>query len=146
MTKIPHAVEHLAGIIRVRGHDQMAHNDALQHATVIIQLAPATTHHRVMHNFKRGHRHLGVICCVRELLCQRGVCILDVRQPNINNARNFLYDLWQLISRGITHYWERQSRLFCQRHCFNYVWREVQRSYKVDVERTLSLQFKHHLG
>ena len=146
MTKIPDAVEHLAGIVRVRGHDQVAHNDALQHATVVIQLATAATHYRVMHNLKCRHRHLWIICCVRELFCQRGICVLDVRQPNINDARDFLYHLWQLISRGIAHYWERKSRFFCQRHCFNYVWREVQRSYKVDVERILSLQFKHHLG
>ena len=130
----------------MRGHDQVAHNDALQHATVIIQLATAATHHRVMHNLKRRHGHLWIICCVRELFCQRRVCVLDVCQPNINNTRNFLHHLWQLVSRGIAHYWERQSRLFCQRHCFNYVWREVQGSYKVNVERTLSLQFKHHLG
>ena len=146
MTKIPDAVEHLAGIIRVRRHDQVAHNDTPLHAAVIIQLAPTTTHHRVMHNLKCRHGHLWIIRCVRELLCQRRVCILDISQPDVNDARDFLDDLWQLISRGIAHYWERQSRLFCQRNCFNYVWREVQRSYKVDVERTLSFKLKHHLG
>ena len=130
----------------MRRHDQMAHNNALQHAPVIVKLAAAATHHRVMHDFKRGHRHLGIIRRVREFFCQLRICILDVRQPNINNVRDFLHHLWQLISRGIAHNRERESRLFCQRHCFNYVWREVQGSYKVNVERTLSLQFKHHLG
>lgn len=130
----------------MRGHDQVAHNNALQHATVIIQLATSATHHRVMHNLKRRHGHLWIICCVRELFCQRRVCVLDVCQPNINNTRNFLHHLWQLISRGIAHNREREPRLFCQRYRLNNMWREVQWSHKVNVKCTLSLEFKHHLS
>ena len=143
--EVPHAVEHVERVVHVARQDEVAHDDALQHAAVVAELAPSPAGELEKHLGQRRARDLRVVGGAGEPAGERRACVLEVGEPDVDDLPEQLDGPHRLVAAGVAD--DGQVHASGAHHAdgLDHLRGEVPGRHEVDVERALAGKLEHDL-